>query len=76
MTASILADRLRAAREARGLSQSRLARLADVATSTVNRIERGERIPRVDVLARLAAELGVSVDDLLAPHRRRRRAAA
>lgn len=78
MTATTLGERVRLAREARGLTQAELARAAGLGAvsgvASVSRYERGaERTrgsgaaiaPTAAVLARLAAALGVSVEWLL-----------
>jgi transcriptional regulator with XRE-family HTH domain len=59
------AARLRRARIEKGLSQERLARLADVSSITVSRIERGIAVPTVETAQRLARALGVSIAWLL-----------
>lgn len=59
--------RLRAAREARGLSLEAVARAAAMAPSTLSRLETGKRRLAVDHLAPLARALGTTVDALLAP---------
>ena len=53
------ARNLRQAREAAGLTQERLAELADVHMTDVGRIERAERDPGVRTVTRLAKGLGV-----------------
>lgn len=58
------AANLRRAREAAGLTQERLAELADLHMTDVGRIERGERDPGVRTVARLARGLGVKPGDL------------
>lgn len=58
------AKRLRAAREARSLSQEELAKLALVSTDALARLERGSEA-KTSVLADLARILGVSSDHLL-----------
>src|SRR6478672_7930124 len=58
-----LARRLRAARERAGLSQRALAR--GICTAAyVSRLEKGERIPSLQLLRRLASRLGVDADEL------------
>ena len=59
-------ERLRALREARGLRQATLARLAGVSPALISRMEDGSR-PRAagPVLERLAVALGTSTDYLL-----------
>jgi transcriptional regulator with XRE-family HTH domain len=61
-----LAKNLRKLRERKGLSQDRLAKLADVANNTIIKIEQGENInPTLDTLKKMAKALEVSVDDLI-----------
>lgn len=55
---------LRGIREARGLSQEAVARLADVSLATVQNTERGYRPQRSEAVPRIAAALTVSVSDL------------
>lgn len=58
-------DELQALRRKRGLSQAQLAELVGVEQPTVQRWEKGKRLPDLDSLARLAAVLGVSPGALL-----------
>lgn len=61
-----LAKNLKKLREKKGLSQDRLAKLADVANNTIIKIEQGENInPTLDTLKKVAKALKVSVDDLI-----------
>ena len=63
---SNLGKNLRKARETKGLSQERLARLAEVANNTIVKIEAGKnRNPTLDTLKKIAKALGVSVDNLI-----------
>jgi transcriptional regulator with XRE-family HTH domain len=57
---------LRAARERRGLSLRELARRVGVTASHISLIETGKSRPSVDTLYRLAGELRLSIDELLA----------
>ena len=53
-------------REAKWLSQEKLARLADVANNTLIKMETGEnKNPTLDTLKKVAKALEVSVDDLI-----------
>ncbi len=53
-------------RETKGLSQEKLARLADVANNTIIKIEAGEnQNPTLDTLKKITKALGVSVDELI-----------
>ena len=57
---------LRKLREAKGLSQEKLARLADVANNTIINIEAGKnQNPTLDTLKKISKALDVSVDDLI-----------
>ena len=53
-------------REAKGLSQEKLARLADVANNTIIKIESGKNDnPTLDTLKKIAKALETSVDGLI-----------
>ena len=57
---------LRKLRETKGLSQEKLARLADVANNTIIKIEAGKnQNPTLDTLSKIANALEVSVDELI-----------
>lgn len=61
-----IGNRLRSTRKAKGLSQERLARQADVSLNMVSRLERGEIVdPHISGLSKIADALGVSVGELL-----------
>jgi len=63
---SNIANNLRKLRKAKGLSQERLARLADVANNTIVKIEAGKnKNPTLNTLKKIAKALEVSVDDLI-----------
>jgi len=52
-------------REAKGLSQEKLARLSDVANNTIIKIETGKnKNPTLDTMKKIAKALGVSLDEL------------
>lgn len=57
-------SRLRARREERGLSIRALARQIDVSPSLLSQIETGKANPSVGTLVAIAAELGLSLDEL------------
>src|SRR5439155_5205677 len=62
-SAAGLARRLREARERAGLSQRALAR--DICTPAyISRLEKGERIPSLQLLRRLASRVGADADEL------------
>jgi len=56
---------LQRARERAGLTQEEVGLRAKMNRTQVGILERGERLPRIDTLTRLAGALGVSPDDLL-----------
>jgi tetratricopeptide (TPR) repeat protein len=62
-SAAALALRLRAARERTGLSQRALAR-GICTPAYVSRLEKGERIPSLQLLRQLAERLGADADEL------------
>jgi transcriptional regulator with XRE-family HTH domain len=57
----LIADRLRAQRDAGGLSLAALAERSGVSRSTISLIERGESSATATVLDKLAAALGITV---------------
>jgi len=63
---STLSQNLRKLRKTKGLSQEKLARLADVANNTIIKIESGKNNnPTLDTLKKIVKALDVSVDDLM-----------
>ena len=61
-----LANNIKKLREAKGLSQEKLARLADVANNTLIKMESGEnQNPTLDTLKKVAKALGVSIKELI-----------
>jgi transcriptional regulator with XRE-family HTH domain len=61
----VLADRVRRYRQAAGLTQAQLARRLEVEQSTVSAWENGRKTPTIANVARIAAVLDVSIDDLV-----------
>ena len=64
-----LAANVRRLREARGLSQAQMARLAGLPRPTWASLEAGGANPTLGVLARTAAALSVSIEELIGPPR-------
>jgi transcriptional regulator with XRE-family HTH domain len=58
-------ETLRALREARGLTQVRLAELLEVSPRVYNRWETGGAAPRLDTLVKIADLLSVTLDELV-----------
>lgn len=58
-------SRLRQVRVQRGMSQAQLAERAQASVAYVGRLERGGAAPGIDLVARLAAALGVRAAELM-----------
>lgn len=56
---------LKVARIKKGLTQKKLAELVGVSVATINRIETGKQILKIDMLNKLANVLEVPVNELL-----------
>lgn len=63
----VIGARLRAERKQRGLTVRELARRLEVSPSLVSQIETGKARPSVKTLYAVVTELGISLDELLAP---------
>lgn len=64
----MLAKNIRRIRLEKGLSQEKLARLADIALNTLTKIESGlSKEPTIKTVAKIAGALGVSLDKLVKP---------
>ncbi|MBU4000537.1 helix-turn-helix domain-containing protein [Patescibacteria group bacterium] len=62
----MLAKRIKELRNKKGLSQEKLARLADVSYNTIVKIESGEsKNPTIQTMAGIAKALGISLDELI-----------
>lgn len=66
------AAHLRELREARGLSQTRLAELAGLNRNYVGDVERSRRNPCLDNIVKLAEALNVSPSELFRPFDKRK----
>jgi transcriptional regulator with XRE-family HTH domain len=66
---SFLADNVRTLREARGMTQQRIATLAGMPRPTWAHLETGGANPTLSVLMKVAAALQVTVEELIAPPR-------
>lgn len=65
LTQHLLADVLRAARERAGLTQSELARLCDLSQPAVAGWESGKRPIQETTLEKVAAAIGLGVEEML-----------
>jgi len=61
------ANPIRVWREHQGLTQQRLAETAGISVPYLSQIESGKRKGRVAVLAAIAKELGLSLDEIVTP---------
>jgi transcriptional regulator with XRE-family HTH domain len=59
-----MGQRLQRLRQAKGLSQTQLARSAQVPVGTLRNWEQNRRVPRLDTAAVVARVLGVTLDEL------------
>ena len=63
---SNISKNIKRLRESKGLSQEKLARIADVANNTIIKIESGKNDnPTLDTLKKIAKALDISVDELI-----------
>jgi transcriptional regulator with XRE-family HTH domain len=67
MARGVRLPRLRETRVRRLLTQAQLARRAEVAVSTLSRLEQGHTPAELATVARLAAALGVPPEALMGP---------
>lgn len=60
-----IAKNIKKYRKERGLSQDKLARLADIAHATIIKIESGGiQSPTIDTVQKIAKALGIGLEDL------------
>lgn len=64
-----LADNVRSLREARGLTQQQIAKIAGIPRATWSHLESGEANPTLQVLIKVAAALQARLEELLAAPR-------
>jgi len=62
----MLAENIKKLRIRKGLAQEKLARLADISTATLVKIEAGAaKGPTITTVVKIADALGVSIDELV-----------
>jgi len=61
---SIFAERLRLLRQARNITQARLAELLEVSPRVYNRWGKGDNVPHFDTIVKIADILQVALDEL------------
>lgn len=62
----MLAENIKRLRIKKGLAQEKLARLADISTATLVKIESGvAKGPTITTIAKIASALEVSIDELV-----------
>ncbi|MGR6998988.1 helix-turn-helix domain-containing protein [Yinghuangia aomiensis] len=64
-----IAPRLRHAREKKDVSLAGLARATGISTSTLSRLESGQRKPSLELLLPITAALGIPLDEIVAAPR-------
>ena len=62
---SLIGNRIKAARKAKGLSQSELSELIDRSVGYMSYIETGRKKPSLETLIQIANALDVTIDELL-----------
>lgn len=67
-TARLFGERLKTLRLATGVTQGELADKTGTTASHISRIERGQANPTLDLMVKLAAEVGGEVWDMVRPH--------
>lgn len=60
-----IGERIKDYRLKRGFTQSDLAKQANITRIALGNYERGERIPTIDIFARIAMSLNASIDELM-----------
>lgn len=65
MDLTLLGNRIRIAREKKGITQEELAERVNISPSHISVIERGVKTARIDTVVRIANELDVSADYLM-----------
>jgi len=63
-TVKVIGDRIRLIRTERGFSIEELAEKADINTTHLGRIERGETIPKLDSIEKIINALEISFEEL------------
>ncbi len=68
----MLAQNIKRLRKKKGISQEKLARLADISYNTIVKIEAGKaNNPTIDTLSKIADIFKVSIDELLGRNNKR-----
>ncbi|HWT96957.1 MAG TPA: helix-turn-helix transcriptional regulator [Terriglobales bacterium] len=62
---SRIGDVVRRLREARGMTQYRLAQVADVSKQAVTNLEKGEIVPSLPILYKVAGVLDIDLGDMI-----------
>jgi transcriptional regulator with XRE-family HTH domain len=69
----MLAQNIRKLRKKKGLSQEKLARLADISTATLVKIEAGvAKEPTITTVIKIADALDISIDELIGRRKKMR----
>lgn len=59
-----LGRRIRAFRKLKGFTQEGLAKKLGISVSVLGEVERGNRSPNQDLLAKIVSTLGITIEDL------------
>ena len=63
-----IGQRIRAARQKKGLTQEKLAEMVETATTHISHIETGNTIPSIKMFIAIVNALDISADELLCDH--------
>jgi transcriptional regulator with XRE-family HTH domain len=64
MEAGQIGRRVRAFRKLKRVQQTELAKLVGLSTTVLGRIERGEKLPQEEMLAKIAQALHIQIEEL------------
>ncbi|MBO7670608.1 MAG: helix-turn-helix transcriptional regulator [Oscillospiraceae bacterium] len=70
-SASHIGERLYNIRMKKGETQEKVAESVGISYVSLSRYETGQRMPKMDILARLAAHYGVTVDEIISAEQKK-----
>jgi DNA-binding XRE family transcriptional regulator len=60
-----VAERIKSARDAKGLRQQDLATITGIARPNIARLESGRRMPKINTLQKISEALGIHINELM-----------
>ena len=67
MNTILIGNRIREARENKGLTQEKLAEIVNMSQNAISNIEIGRACPNLNTIVAITSALDISIDNLLAP---------